>query len=366
MRISDTDYQIILALESDPLMTYSDLSKRLQISWPTAKKHLINVQEKGILRHPYATYYPEKLGLTAISFIIFVSDLDKMQTLEKFFDEFPYSLYRSRFLGMRFGLFVQVNFPTHAREKIDKLIDMLKGLELFEDIHVLDSTNVRYQIYPSLTKFDRKTGIWDFSWEEWVDTIPQDSELEITPPLVEANLDEYNEIHFEILKLLTMDASIKQTEIRKLLNLSKTDTHNHYTTVMNKLVSDIRIRYHRSLINFSDSYLVLIPNIKEAELRNLISHLKSNPPPFRISFNLLSNNSAVIWGTMTNPQAMEFSFAFWRLFPQMEYYPLNVRGSSSRKYYFYPDNFDFSTQSWKISDQYIIGEPISKIKNRIS
>ncbi|MCY3413165.1 MAG: winged helix-turn-helix domain-containing protein [Candidatus Heimdallarchaeota archaeon] len=361
MSISESDYSLILALEPDPLISYSDLADKLQISWPTAKKRITKLEKQGILLKPFVSVFAEGIGLSKVNLILEVPNLNKMIQLENFFDFYPYTLYRARFIGKQFGLFLQLNIPEGAEDIIMELLDRLKDKQFVSKGEIFESTLIRYQIYPTIQKFNMNTGSWEFSWKTWLDRMPGDSDVELETVTEKPKLDEIKDVHLQILRILTEDASLKQSKIMKELNLSRTDTHRHYTYVMENFISEIRLNYKREIFNISDSYLVIIRDLAKKDLINLFSHFKDKAPPFRISFEIINNHTVLIWGTMSNTQALDFAFALWEKYPQMEYYPLSNRDDSVRRHSFKPENFDLEKKKWKDNRQYLLEIPLSTL-----
>ncbi len=365
MEIRKFDYQLLSALESDPLMSFSDLSKILGMSWPTIKKRYNELMDNNILYVPIADYVPEKLGLQRINIFAMMKDIKSLEIVEQACREHPHTVYRSRWITDSFGLFIQFNIP-------DGTINHLKS---FFDIMIENSIVTSYKLYPSndgriycpsdLERYDIIKEEWDFDWDKWLSMdVPQSIGSEFDKEPILSDFTSFKPVHFEILKELTKNASYKQADLMKMLNLSRTDVSRHYNYVINNFIYKIRVNYDFSKFNIYNIHMIVLSNLDKEQIDKLKYNFKTHPPPFRSSFDVC-DNSILIWALMDRPHSVDFAYSFWKKFPDMKYYFLSSLAGGAANYQFYPPNFDFKKQDWKRSREYMVDEPFERLQDYI-
>jgi DNA-binding Lrp family transcriptional regulator len=367
---------ILMHLDSEPLLSYQELAERVGISWPTAKKRYNEAIEKKILFPPTASYHYKKIGLINVTIIAFVPKYKALKLVERACDAHPYTVYRSRLTGHQFGIFIKFYIPDQP-EAVDNLMeyfDYLQNKGWITDDLIMKGSNTYHDqinIYPNLDYYDFEENLWNFSWDDWYQNM---QDLANIPKIVHSesvekiDLSELTKTRLTILNRLTKNASIKQADLMReeSLNLSRTEAHRQYNYVMDNLISDIENAYDRSRFDLSDLNLFLIKNLEEETLNRIYYHLKNNPPPFRISLELLDNNSIIMWSSMNQRLAQTFGYEMWKICPQLKMYNLVYAGSNSARYMFYVDNFDFRKNNWKISKKWMISDPISIIEKNLA
>ncbi|MCG3218805.1 MAG: Lrp/AsnC family transcriptional regulator, partial [Candidatus Heimdallarchaeota archaeon] len=167
MSLSRDEYEMILVLTSNPLMSMTELAEKLNISWPTAKKKYENLKERGILKTSLAQYLPEKLGLRRINVYCYVNSKEAMNIVERSCYEHPYTTYRGQVYCVSFGLFIQYNIPEGTDQNLVSFFDELKSKGHITKYRMFTSTGVRIETTPDIKRFDSQSSTWDFSWEDW-------------------------------------------------------------------------------------------------------------------------------------------------------------------------------------------------------
>ncbi len=361
--IGKSEMAILLALEEDPLLPLKTVAERARLSWPTVKKKYTELHETNILRNPMAAYTPEVMDLERVVVFANIPTLNALQMVELACNEHPYTSYRVRTLHGKFGLFIQFNTPVGSRKNVKTFMDQLVEIGVVSTYMLYASSGRRKDFFPSLSKFDIKTMEWDFSWREWMENLHSGGRAEIERKGRLEDFDRIKKVHFDILRILTRDASMKQREISEELNLKKSTMNDHYRFVMNNLVSHIRLNYDRSRFNLSETYLLHIHDSKN--LDPLISHILTDTPPFRLSVDLMEDKSMTMWANMSRSQFKEFSYAIWEEFPQTEFYQLNTSDEGAARYWFYPANFDFERHWWRDSQIYMVDDPINRVQRKL-
>ncbi len=361
MSLSNDELIMIKALEKDPLMSLSDLSKETSLSWPTVKKRYEYLKENQLIRTPFATYRPETIGLTRLNVIAWLPNHSSLTLMEQACREHPYTVYRSRIVGSGFGIFIQFNVPPEGKVNMVNFLNLLVQEKIITDYLMFSSTGIRKEIYPNLQAYDSATGKWIFSWKQWISHFDEEDPAELPDPPKAIDMETIKPIHFDILRLLTKDASTKQSDIMKTFGLSKSTAFNYYSFVMKNFVSSVRLNYDREYFDLTDTYLALIQNLTTVQLKKLFAYFDKHQPPFRISLDLLNEQSALIWGNMPPIHATRFGYTLWKKFPQMKLYTMVTRDEGASNYWFYPPNYDFEKKQWKFSEEYMVTEPFNRI-----
>ncbi|MHA2099686.1 MAG: Lrp/AsnC family transcriptional regulator [Candidatus Kariarchaeaceae archaeon] len=358
--IDQKDLAILLALESNPLMSTKDLAKELKTSWPTTKKRFTEITNRGIIKNPLGIYNPEALGLRKISVIVNPIGYEGLIKFEKVIREHPYIHYRARLIGSLIGVFLQFDIPIEdiAKENLIIFIEKLVDLNVIRSFVFYESSAVRFEVYPQLSKFDLDTLSWNFSWKKWfdkLDSFPTSYDFKTTE---RENFENFTPLRFDILKTLSSNAGLKQAELMDMFNLSRTEAHRHYNYVKNTLIQEIRLNYNRDFFELTETYLIVIENNSNEEQGILYNAIKDAPPPFRFAIDILADGKTILWGNMSLNQINDFLLNLWKRFQDIQIFRLNTRDSGSAIYEFYPPNFDFEEMNWRIDRNYMVEEPL--------
>ncbi len=361
-KVTTKDFALLLALEANPSMSISELAERLKTSRPTVKKRLQLLKEQGIIKTPMAVYKPEALGLVRCSIIAFVNKLKNVEQLEVLCNNHPYTTYRSRLFGGNFGLFMQFDVPKQGEKKLEQLFKILEKKGLVSSFELYCSTGKKVRSFFNVEKFDLNTSTWDFSWKKWFMNLQR---LETKKKLDTSIKTTYNgdikELHLKILRDLTANASIKQTDLQKKYSLSKSEISRQYNHVLENYVETIRIIYDRFTFDLTETYLMVVENVSKPIMGKIYQHIKQSPPPFNFVFDVIGEDKFLMWISLSSAQANDLAFNTWELFEKSKIYVLSLRGKFSSVYWFYDENYDFSKNKWKDSDDYFILNPLKSI-----
>ncbi|HUT80107.1 MAG TPA: winged helix-turn-helix transcriptional regulator [Candidatus Bathyarchaeia archaeon] len=358
MTLSNEDFAILLALESNPSMPMTELATLLDVTRITAKKRVDDLKERQIIRDPIAIYNPVVLGLDRISVIAKVQSLNKLLLLEKACDEHPYTHYRARAFGGDFGLFMQFDTPINTTKLLDDFFKKLEKESIIKNYELLSSIGIRNENYADLKRYNIKMSNWNFSWNDWFSSLP-DSKLKIqAAKKLPIDYSKFQENHFRILRMLTANGSIKQIDIKDKLKISKTQAHREYNYVMENYIETIRFIYNREIFDLTETYVAIGYELTDKKITQIFNAIRNNPPPFRLALDILADNKILLWADMGPTQASNFAFSMWQKNELTKIHTLDTK--KSRLYWFYPDNFDFKEKCWKIDDDYYITTPIKK------
>jgi len=360
--ITPEDYQIVLKLESNPLMSYSDLAKDLGVSWPTAKKRINDLKSRGVIRTPVAIYNFRTLGLQRLAVIWSLKTTDDLLLMEKFCDIHPYTHYRVRGYGNGYILFAQFDVPQKTIPLMKELVTALEK-DYSNTVILLQSSGYRVESFPNLNYYDITQDIWYFDWTEWLDlfndqpeTLPSQDHYETI------DLTEFKPIDFEILREVTKNPGIKQVDLMHQFNLTRTNAHLKYNSVFKNLISSVRARFDRILFDLVNTRVFWIPNPNEKNTNKLFNLIKHSPPPFRFGLDILQPEGCLFWGgDLPNYHEHQLAFSIWKLFQTFNTYTLDISVNTSMIYWFYPNNFDFGTHYWKTDREYVVEKPLEEL-----
>ncbi len=361
------DFNLILALQSNPLISLNELAQKVNTSWSTVKKRYNRMVKDGIIGDPVAIYKVEKLGLVRVSVIAKVWTIELLKKLELASDIHPYTHYRARFFGEHFGLLMQFDIPNNveAQENLKLFFDeLLMRQNIIYDYDMLISSGLRTVSYPDLTKFDNETQNWNFSWNDWFSSVHEETSIEFDE-IERIDYADLSPIKLKFLRTITSNGAIKQAELKEMYKMSRTETHRNYNFVLNNLVSSIRLNYNREVFDLTETFFVQISSLSKTDKTLLYYLFKKNPPPFSMALDLIANDKALIWGNLTPRQSNEFLFLLWETFPSIQSFRLDTRSNESMIYWFYPPNFDFESNDWKSSHDYMVDIPVKELKDKI-
>ncbi|MFX0204530.1 MAG: winged helix-turn-helix transcriptional regulator [Candidatus Hodarchaeota archaeon] len=362
--ITPEDYQIILKLEANPLLSYSDLADELGVSWPTAKKRLDSLKSRGIIRGPVSIYNAKALGFQRISVIWAVKSLRELSLLEKLCDIHPYTHYRVRGYGDGYVLLAQFNVPPEALKLMEELTKITIKKDYADKAELLSSSGYRVESFPDLNYYNLSQNKWDFDWFKWIKGIDdQPKTLPKQTLFRTSDLKKWKQIDFEILREVTKNPEIKQAELMRRFNLSRTNAHLLYNSVFTNLISSIRLRFDRILFKLVNTRLYWIPKPSKKKINQLFNLINEEPPPFRLGVDILQEKGLLLWGgALPNFHEHQLALIIWNLFQDFLSFTLDTSVDRSMIYWFYPENFDFNTHYWKIDREYIVEIPLKELR----
>jgi DNA-binding Lrp family transcriptional regulator len=364
--ITPEDYQIVLKLESNPLISYSDLAEELGVSWPTAKRKLNDLKSRGVIRTPVAIYNIKNLGLQRITVIWSIKNVENLILMEKLCDLHPYTHYRGRGYGNGgFVLFTQFNIPPETTPLMNELIGTLEEENYVSATEILPSSGHQIEIFPDLNFYDLQHNKWHFDWNEWLRLIDSQPKTLSKSEFQKIGLEEWKPIDFKILRELTKNPEIKQAELMRLFNLTRTNVHLKYNLVFENLISNVRSRFDRILFNLVNTRLFWVPTTNKKKVHQFFNLINEAPPPFRFGMDVLKDDGFIFWGgALPSFHEHQLAFSIWNLFQSFNTYTLDTSVEASMIYWFYPENFDFNAHYWKTDRDYVVEIPLEELKKQ--
>ena len=359
INLSSEDFAILLAFESNPFMPMTELADVLGVTRITAKKRVDDLKARDIIRTPIAISDHIKLGLHRINVIAEVKSIEDLKILEKACDEHPYTYYRVRAFAGNFKLFMQFNIPWNSEKNIKKFLDELQKKKIIQSYTLLHSIEVRTDDYADLKRYNAKLSTWNFSWKEWFDNVNNFSKKLPKEPLKDVDYSTFTQNHFKILRMLTANGSLKQIDIKEKLNISKTQAHREFNFVKDNYIITTRFIYNREIFDLTETYIAIGYDVPDEKIAQIYNAMEKNPPPFRLALDILENNTILLWGNMSPAQASGFAFSMWEHINTTQILTLDTK--KSKMYWFYPENFDLVNQQWKVTEEYMVNEPLERI-----
>lgn len=362
MELKFEDFAILLALNQDPFMSMSELSRQIKVSEPEATERYDLLKAKGVIKNPIAMFNPESLGLQRIYVITILPDYPCLEIIEELCTAHPYTHYRTRIYGGSIGVFIQFDIPIGTQKYIEMLFETLVEKKIIASFEISESSGVRTESYPNLDKYNAGTSSWSFIWPIWFATLEVDPPRLPTPLEIKRNFSEFTPAQGKILEFLTENASLSINELCDKSGLSKEVVETEYSIVKEKYVGVIRFMYDREIFDLTETIIAFGSAVDLLRQERLYNGIKTDTPPFFLSLDILKDNKILIWITMSPGQASDFTYACWQNIPNFKIHVLDTKTQGSMHYCFYPENFDFTSGKWKASQEYMVDEPLQATK----
>ncbi|MHA1225698.1 MAG: winged helix-turn-helix transcriptional regulator [Candidatus Hodarchaeales archaeon] len=361
MKFNSREFEILLALRSNPFTSHKKLAEDLKMSWITVKKYYDNLVDKGIIQKKIAIYNPWKLGLIRVNILAFVKNHFNLRLLEKACDEHPYTQYRSRFVAGQFGLFIKFDLPKESIKLLIEFLDSLVTCDVITHYEYTINNGLHFETTPDISRYNSDEDKWDFSWTDWFNKIPTHSSDTIILKNKPVDLSKIKPSHLKILRKLTENADIKQAKLRKELGLTRSEMSRQFQFVKDELVQSSRLLFDLNAFNLSETYLIKCDSVSKKIQGQFVYAFKNDPPPFHSMLEILEDNSIEIWSNLPSSQAQEMVYSCWSMLENAKTFVLNTGGKASMRYWFYDENFDFDQHYWKTSKDYIVIEPLNRL-----
>ncbi len=236
------DLRILHTLQNYPLEPYSKQAEKLKISPQTMIRRVKALQEKEILRHPIASFIPERISLFRYGVMFSISSLHQFTLLQNALSEHKYIRAYNRFYGESFGIYAHFELPENTEQYFNQYLEHLVEQEYCDSYFTMKSMGYRFtrpQPLPNYTQNPEPFDLISF-WEKRLSKTP-------TLPRLPSPIDlqTIEPLHFQLLKDLTtsvkngitIDIRTKQTDLikhyqDKYKHLTK--KNNHPTNPLDK------------------------------------------------------------------------------------------------------------------------------------
>ncbi|MEM2143133.1 MAG: winged helix-turn-helix transcriptional regulator [Candidatus Thorarchaeota archaeon] len=362
--LSELDLRLLHLIEMDPTISIRELSTRASTSWITANRHLQMLRESGILSHPTAVFNPSAIGLERYVVLAHATDIAGLELLERACDAHPYTHYRSRIYGPYPGLFAQFDIPPEGSRLLRRYFEILQREQACVGMALLRSEGFRESTRTNQELFDPHTLSWNYDWAHWDEDI--DSASDVLPqPATRRSLSELRltRVDLEILAALTANADISQEELMNRFGLSQSTVSRRLIFLRENVIESVRAQIDRARFDIISTKLFYAQRCSEAARAKVFNAIKApSAPPFPLSVDLLDGGGLVLWGRMSPRHEHSLFYVLWRRFPEMQVFTMDTIRDHSRMYWFYPDNVDPETNSWKTDEDWMLNQPLSALE----
>ena len=359
------DLQLILALQEDPLQSYSTLAEKLDKSVKTISRWVSRLESNNLFNPVRARITWSLLNFDTLTVIATVNNYKNIQLLEKFCNDHPYTIYRGRLIGAVNGLFMQFLVPKGTKEYYDDIFSIFKDKNKIKNFTSFITKEKSISTKFNLNYWNNEKLKWNFDWKEWDSQIKS---IEITnnfnnelPKFDPKIFDKLDVIDVCILRLLNENAKIKLKEIEsgilKLINATESIQRisERVKYLKQHFIYDYRLNLNAKVLNIYNTLLIHV-YCNESFTQKIKNQLNVNPPPYSGYFSV--TDDGFIWYLrMPSTDLSDFSVMLWN--SEVEKYDISlVDYSTSEQYAFWEQNYDTINKSWKNSKEHIVKNPL--------
>jgi len=365
MSLKREEYVILKHILKEPIMPYSRLAEKSDLSPPTVKKRIESLLKDKVITSFHAEYHSESLGLESHIFLLRVDSIDKYRIVERILDYHPYLVVRQRCYGGITGIFLKVHIPSGSINRFLSFLNYLKDNDLIAEI--VHSTTIGRGIKTriDLSFWDPLNRKWIFKWDIWkknidsVDYIPQfDYYQRISREKPKNVLRSLKYIDFQILEQLVRDPTQKYVNLSKQLNIPQYTISRHKKFLSKYVIRNYLVDFDRSYFGLEDE-LVFKAICSQRAMSKIIYLLQNLVLPFESDFR--DTEKGFLWKILMPPKdKLELINLLWSLFPDLQIMMLDPQTTVTKQ--FNPDNYSFVDQSWKDSEEYMVNQVLEKAR----
>ncbi|MFW9851328.1 MAG: Lrp/AsnC family transcriptional regulator [Candidatus Thorarchaeota archaeon] len=365
MSLKREEYVILKHILKEPVIPYSKLAEKSDLSPPTVKKRIEILLKDKVIKSFHAEYHSESLGLESHIFLLRVDSIDKYRIVERILDYHPYLVVRQRCYGGITGIFLKVHIPSGSINKFLSFLNYLKDNDLI--VEIVHSTTIGRGIKTriDLSYWDPQNRRWTFKWDIWkknidsVDYIPQfDYFQRISREKPKNVLKNLNYIDFQILEQLVRDPTQKYVNLSKQLHIPQYTISRHKKFLSKYVIRNYLVDFDKSFFGLEDE-LVFKAICSQRAMSKIIYLLQNLDLPFESDFR--DTEKGFLWKILLPPKdKLELINLLWSLFPDLQIMMLDPQTTVTKL--FNPDNYSFVDQSWKDSEEYMVNQVLEKAR----
>ncbi|MGY5873302.1 MAG: winged helix-turn-helix transcriptional regulator [Candidatus Thorarchaeota archaeon] len=367
MTLSELDLRLLKIIELSPTISIRELAVKANTSWVTVNKHITKLKIERVLSNPIAVFDPSSLGLERHVILFRVNNESQLENLELACDIHPYTHYRSRIYGPFIGLFAQFDIPPKGQRYLKKFLKQLEDEEITSKVTRWKCNGYRRSTNTNLDLYDSGSMSWNYNWNDWIKNIesasselPQETERRKLEGPIPPKMD------LEILRELTANANISQSELMKKFSLSQSSISRKMIFIKENLIESIRAQIDRSRFDITSTKLFYCHNASLQDRAKLYNAFNSKSvPPFPLSINLLEDKGLLLWGRMPPSYEHNLFYALWTRLPDLQVFTMDTVRNHSQLYWFYPENVD-EDGHWKVDADWILDTPFRELQNKIT
>ena len=368
LEYSIDDLQMLIALQEDPLQSYSNLSGKLDKSVKTVSRWINRLEENNLFHPVRAILNHALLGIEVIDVVVEVKDLVHVELIERFCNDHPYTGFRCRINGSINGLYMQYLAPNGSKKHYEEIFSILKEKKIITDVKFIQNTERMITTTFNLEYWDNSKYEWKFDWKDWLTTINSNELVKATKntitPFKKSIFEQLDIVDMCILRLLNVNAKMKLKDIQKRIfeyiqiqeSIQRISERIKY--LKQHFIHNYRLNLNAGILNIYSTLFILV-ECDESFTNKIKNLLVSNPPPFPGYFKVTTEG--FMWFiSMSASDFSEVSTLLWNA--EIKSYRVNfVDHKSTEQYAFWEQNFNNESKTWKISKEYMVDIPLKNL-----
>ncbi|MHA1218039.1 MAG: winged helix-turn-helix transcriptional regulator [Candidatus Heimdallarchaeaceae archaeon] len=368
MSLRNDEYLILQHILKDPIIPYSRLAEKINLSSPTIKKRIDSLLEENVISSFHAEYHPESLGLESHIYLLKINSIDKYLIVEKILDFHPYLVVRQRCYGGITGIFLKIHIPIGSLNNFNNFLNYLVDSDLVEEI-VLSSTigqGIKTRI--DLSYWDPTNSKWFFKWDMWkknIDVVDYVSKFDYYQKISREKpknvLNQLKYLDFQILKELAHDPTQKYADVSKQLDVPQYTLSRRKKFLSKNVIRNYLVEFDKSFFGLEDE-LVFKAICSQRAMSKIVYLLRELTLPFESDFR--ETVRGFLWKILLPPkEKLELFNILWSLFPDLQIMMLDPHTTVTKE--FNPDNYSFIEQSWRDSEDFMISQVLEKARREL-
>jgi len=368
LSLRNDEYLILKHILKDPIISYSRLAEKINLSSPTVKKRIDSLLGENVISSFRAEYHPESLGLESHIYLLKINSIDKYLIVEKILDFHPYLVVRQRCYGGITGIFLKIHIPIGSLNNFNNFLNYLADSDLVEEI-VLSSTigqGIKTRI--DLSYWDPTNSKWFFKWDMWkknIDVVDYVSKFDYYQKISREKpknvLNQLKYLDFQILKELAHDPTQKYADVSKKLDVPQYTLSRRKKFLSKNVIRNYLVEFDRSFFGLEDE-LVFKAICSQRAMSKIVYLLRELTLPFESDFR--ETVRGFLWKILLPPkEKLELFNILWSLFPDLQIMMLDPHTTVTKD--FNPDNYSFIEQSWRDSEDFMISQVLEKARREL-
>lgn len=368
LSLRNDEYLILKHILKDPIISYSRLAEKINLSSPTVKKRIDSLLGENVISSFRAEYHPESLGLESHIYLLKINSIDKYLIVEKILDFHPYLVVRQRCYGGITGIFLKIHIPIGSLNNFNNFLNYLADSDLVEEI-VLSSTigqGIKTRI--DLSYWDPTNSKWFFKWDMWkknIDVVDYVSKFDYYQKISREKpknvLNQLKYLDFQILKELAHDPTQKYADVSKKLDVPQYTLSRRKKFLSKNVIRNYLVEFDKSFFGLEDE-LVFKAICSQRAMSKIVYLLRELTLPFESDFR--ETVRGFLWKILLPPkEKLELFNILWSLFPDLQIMMLDPHTTVTKD--FNPDNYSFIEQSWRDSEDFMISQVLEKARREL-
>lgn len=359
---SEKDIDLLIALHENPMIRFIDLAKILGITPKTAANRYRYISENTVNR-VIADLNVNKLELEIVDIIVEVNSEENSCKMEKFCDDHPYTLYRSRIFGKINGLFLQFRIPRGTKRILNDQMENLKKKQIVVNYEIIEHKFI--QIKTSM-KFNSwtKSYHWIFNWDKWEQKFSEifNSSENILSKF-KTKFEDSILKNLDGLDLLILEELTKGCARRKNIEIIKDieeqlPKNSHYLPISKqtfsrrlKFLKENAIQGYRLFFDWQTfdihHSVSIICQTSSKIISSLYKILSSEPFPFESNFRAISEETFIWYLRIPAEHLFNLYDFLWKRVKKLDFYTFHYK--SSQHYGLWHKTFFENSHQWNLN-----------------